>query len=682
MSQSLTQFRLEQKFRTRLYVFAGFMLFCAVALTIQMANLQLVYGFENRVRAQRFVSRREFTRAPRGLMYDRNFRTDGADSLVVRNINYVDFVIHPSRFTNRAEGMRYLKEFSVAMGRSLAEFAEDVTPAGWRTLTRKNKPLVLLSRMTRREQERLAELRTLSDNGEFVTRHLRYYAMGPAMAHVTGYIGLPSRKELDQKKALPYQMIGKGGIERRYDPILRGTDGVRIRHKIIDSEEQIALSEHGNNLILTIDRKVQATAYQGLIKSKRRGSVIAIKAHTGEIVALASNPAYDPNILTSGSSAQRSQHYRQIRKHEAFLNMALQTKFPPGSTFKPLVALAALETPSGTPVTEHLQFRCPGKWVLQSTLAGVPDSDFYCWEHRGHGRVDLIDAIASSCSVYFYQLGYRIGPTPIIEYARAFGLNRKTGIDLPGEVSGFVPDQRWKQLRLSSRWYDGDTVNSAIGQGYFEITPIENAVLFAGLVNGGKLYRPFIVREVRDPITNDLMEQIHPQQMSSVPVSPGNLDIVHRGMRAVFTRGTARWLNRKNLPIAGKSGTAQTRSRQGALTHAWFAAWAPYKGPPEDAVVVMVFLEHGGGGSAAAAPIAVSVLESAFPNYDARKMNSQDHRTVRVEPVQVGPGPATGQPAGGNKTAPGGDPAAKSVTEPGGANGPARTPLQPGGASN
>ncbi len=628
MSQSLTQYRLEQKFRNRLYIFAGFIVLTGIVMIVQLASLQLVYGFENRVRAQRYVSRREFTRAPRGLMYDRNFRRDGVESLVVRNINYVDFVVHPSRFENRAAFVRYLNQFSKATGIPLSEFEQYATAEGWKDFTKKNRSLTLIERLSRREQERLTELRGLADQGEFITQNLRNYAMGPALAHVSGYIGLPSRRELDQKRALAYQMVGKGGLEQRYDEILRGTDGVRIRHKIIDSEEQIAVSEHGSNLVLTIDRNVQAAAYRSLVKSRKRGTVVALRPTTGEVIALVSTPAFDPNILSSGSRAERAEHYRKVVRHEAFLNLALHTKFPPGSTFKSLVALAALETPSGSPVTEHVQYQCPGRWVLKSTLAGVPDSQFYCWEHRGHGRQDLIGALAHSCSVYFYQLGYRIGPTPMIEYARAFGLNRKTGIDLPGEISGFVPDQRWKQLRLSSRWYDGDTVNTAIGQGFLEITPIENAVMFGALVNGGQVYRPYVVREVRDPLTNELIEQLHPQKISEVPVSRASLDVVHRGMRAVFTRGTTRFLNDPRLPMAGKTGTAQTRSRRGARTHAWFAGWAPYGAPAEDTVLVMVFLEGGGGGSATAAPVGVDVLKAAFPDYDARK---------RQDPVQQGP---------------------------------------------
>ena len=665
MSQSLTQFRLEQKFRQRLYVFAGFMILCGVVMLFQLANLQLVYGFENRVRAQRFVSRREFTRAPRGLMYDRNFRRDGAESLVVRNINYVDFVVHPSRFENRAAGVRYLKQFSLATGIPYSEFEKHTTPEGWKEFAKKNRSITLIDRMSRREQERLTELRVLAEQGEFVTQHLRYYAMGPALAHVSGYIGLPSRKELDQKKALAYQMVGKGGIEQRYDEVLRGTDGVRIRHKIIDTEEQIAVSEHGSNLVLTIDRNVQAAAYRALVKSRKRGTVIALRPTTGEVVALVSNPTFDPNILSSGTRAERSEHYRRVRRHEGSLNLAMHTKFPPGSTFKALVALAALDTPSGAPVTEHVQYTCPGKWVLKSTLAGVPDSEFYCWEHRGHGRQDLVGALAVSCSVYFYQLGYRIGPTPMIEYARAFGLNRKTGIDLPGEVSGFIPDPRWKQLRLSSRWYDGDTVNMAIGQGFLEITPLENAVMFAALINGGKLYRPYLVREVRDPITNDIIEQLHPQKVSEVPVSRSSLDVVHRGMRAMFTRGTTRFLNRPRLPMAGKTGTAQTRSKRGARTHAWFAGWAPYGRPPEDTVLVMVFLEGGGGGSGSAAPIGVEVLEAAFPDYDIRKraeVGSQGPVFSRPPVARVLPGPVADPTLPSRlKPGPGPAPAPKSV---------------------
>ncbi len=618
-SKSATQFRLEQKFQSRLYFFGGVIAFSALLLTVQLVNLQLVRGYENRILAKKFVSRQEFTIAPRGLMFDRKGPTGQP---LVQNITYIDYVIHPARFKNHEEGEKFVKEFCTLMGRPFTTYADRVEAVSWNKLVRKNEPLILLTRLTQAEQERLREFRIISRYGEFIDNHVRYYTMGPALAHVTGYIGLPSRAELDRKQALPYQMIGKGGLESRFDAELRGTDGVRIRSRVVESEEQIAASEQGNNVVLTIDRDIQAAAYRSLVATGKRGTAIAIRAGTGEILALVSNPGFDPNLLSSGSSDRRSDHYKEVDDHEGFLNLATQAKFPPASTFKPLVALAALESPERVLIDETLTFYCPGKWTLASSMAGVPASEYFCTEP--HGSNDLVGAIRHSCNVYFYQLGNKMGPTSIIKFAKDFGLDRKTGIDLPGEIHGFVPDQRWKQITMSNRWYDGDTVNLAIGQGFLEVTPMELAVLYAALANRGKIHRPHLLKEIRDPVTDKVLRAVQADLMTQIPVSTKGLEIVHRGMREVVLAGTAAFLNRKDIvPIAGKTGTVQTRSQRKSASHAWFAGFAPFGGLPEEQIVVVVFVEYGVWGASTAAPVAGDIFKAAFPSYG----------------VAVGPGP-------------------------------------------
>ncbi|MBI3394715.1 MAG: penicillin-binding protein 2 [Spirochaetia bacterium] len=634
-SKSATQFRLEQKFQKRLYFAVGVILFCVFIMSMQLGNLQLVRGYENRVLAKKFVSRQEFTIAPRGLVYDRHGPVGPA---LIQNINYIDFVIHPARFRNRDEGERFLREFSALMGRPFEEFADKVVQENWQRMVRRNEPIVLLNRMSKVEQERLAEFRMSSRYGEFVDNHVRYYSMGPALAHVSGYIGLPSRHELDRKLALPYQMIGKGGLEARYDSELRGTDGVRVRSRVLESEEQIAASEHGNNIILSIDRDIQAAAYRSLVATGKRGTAIAMRASTGEILALVSNPSFDPNLLSSASSDKRNAHYKDVDDHEGFLNIAIQAKFPPASTFKPLVALAALEAPEPLRTPETTTFYCPGKWVLPSSMPGVTASEHF--DTEPHGTNDMVGAIQKSCNVYFYQLGHKIGATPMIQLARNFGLDRRTGIDLPGEINGFVPDQRWKQITWSSRWYDGDTVNMAIGQGFLEVTPLEVAVYIAALANRGKIYRPHLVNEVRDPLTDKVLRKVGAELIKEVPISQKSLEIVHKGMRQVVLEGTAAFLNRKDLPpIAGKTGTVQTRSQRKSASHAWFMGFAPFGAPPEEQIVVVVFVEFGVWGASTAAPVAGDIFKAAFS-------------VPALQPANTNPVPGTpgqGQPQNQNQ---------------------------------
>ncbi|MBX7059688.1 MAG: penicillin-binding protein 2 [Leptospirales bacterium] len=643
MSRSLYEWRLERKFQIRLYILTAVVFAVILSLLIQLGNLQLVQGAENRRRARQFVSRQEFTVAPRGLMFDRNYKP--GDEPLVQNIRFKDFVVYPARFASREEGERFLKSFCSVMGRDYAEFARYLQPAAWRSLVRKNESIILLTRMTRREEERLADLH-LGNQGEFLVKHMRYYTMGPALAHVSGYIGLPSATQLDQGLALSYQTLGKDGIEARYDSELRGTDGVRLRHRIIDAEEQVAYTEQGNTLILTIDRNVQAAGYRALINGGLRGAAVAIRPATGEIVALISQPSYDPNILSSGNSEQRARHLEEVRDHEGFLNLVTQAKFPPASTFKPLVALAALEASPRHDVTRSTSYSCYGHFTLHSSMPGIPDTNFNCWQ-AGHGTNDLVGAIAQSCNVYFYNLGYHIGARPIIQYARAFGFDRKTEIDLPGEVEGRVPDARWKQLHMSSRWYDGDTVNLAIGQGYLETTPMELALFYSALANRGKMYRPHLVREVRDPVDDGVLRRFQPQLLAETPVSLDSLATVQEGLRAVVSRGSARHMMAIPVPIAGKTGTAQTRSRTRGRNHAWFAGFAPYGAPPEEQLVIVVFVEYGMGGGAMAAPVAGEMFRAAFRDYIPPRAGS-----AALELGSPPAGAAASAPSGAGPTAP------------------------------
>lgn len=636
MAKSLHEYRLERKFQQRLYVFTGLAFLATLTFIFQLGNLQLVRGYENRILAKKFVSRQEFTVAPRGLVYDRNFKP--GDKPIIENIRFIDFVVYPSRFKSREVARQYVDTFCSVMGRDCSRFSKHFVKKKWRQLVRKNESITLLNRMTRREQERLSTFHMAEKYGEFVTKHLRYYSMGPAASHVTGYIGLPTRRQLDRKQALSYQTIGKSGVESRYDSELRGTDGVRIRHRIINEEEQIAGTEQGNTLVLTIDRKVQAAGYRALQRAGRRGAAVAINAGTGEVIALISNPSFDPNILSSGTVQQRGKHFSQVKRHKGFLNLSIQGKFPPASTFKPLVALAALERAPHRDVNENTPYTCYGSFTLKSTLASAPDTRYSCW-NVGHGRMDMVSAIANSCNVYFYNLGYHIGSKPIIHFARAFGLDKKTGIDLPGEIEGRVPDSRWKQIHLSgAKWYDGDTVNLSIGQGYLETTPLEMAVMYSGLLNRGKLFRPHLLREIRDPISHRLIRRMEPQLVGEVPVSPNSLRTIQEGMRAVVTRGTARRLQQYPVPIAGKTGTAQTRSRVQGKNHAWFVGYAPHGAPPEEQIVVAVFVEHGMGGGLAAAPVAGEMLNAAFADWTpqmtrelAERSRLQESQLERVE---------------------------------------------------
>ena len=617
MSKTVQEFRIEQRFRRRLVFFAVALSFVFFAFTLQLVSLQLVHGYTNKILAKKFVSHQELTVAPRGLFFDRNFKL--SDEPLVQNLRFIDFVIHPDRFKDRAEVIGYVKTFCEILDLDYdSTYASYFTPKRWKQIVRKNETITLLKRMTRREHERLAAFHIAMDKGEYVTQHLRYYAMGQALAHVSGYIGMPSSSEIRKKLARPYQTIGKAGLEAHYNNHLRGRDGVRVRHRVIDHEEQIRTTQQGENLILTIDRNIQAVAYRALVKASHRGTVIVMRADNGEVLALVSHPSFDPNILSSGSVEQRRKHLREVHLHNGFLNLAIQAKFPPASTFKPLVSLAALEsTDPNFSFSMDTSFYCPGSFSLKSSLPGRKDATFNCL--RRHGRNSMLSAMAHSCNVYFYHLGYELGPKSIIDFARAFGLDKKTEIDLPGEIEGHVPDERWKQLKFSSRWYDGDTINLSIGQGFLQNTPLQIAVLFSALVNRGKIYRPYLVKEIRNPIDNRLIKQNKPELLREIPLSLTSVNAIHSSLRRVVTKGTAYKLSRLSFPVAGKTGTVQTRSKKKSKDHAWFASFAPYGADVKDIIVVVVFLEHGLAGSASAVPVTAEIYKTIFSTWKKNK---------------------------------------------------------------
>ena len=629
MSKSLQEYHLELRFRNRIYFLIGFIIFALLVLISRLIELQLVAGYENKLLAKKFASRQEFISAPRGVIFDRH----GLETKkpLVQNLLYNDFVIYPANFRNREEGEKYVERFCLLIGRDCSRYSPYLRQGKWKQLVRKNKAITLIRNMEPQEHERIAVLPSVYKDGKVVTQYIRYYTMGPAMAHVSGYIGKPSRRDLKNKDVLSYQLVGKGGIEAHYDQHLRGVDGVRIRYRILDKEEELSGTQDGKQLYTTIDSKIQAASYRALIATGLRGMIVVMKVHTGEILAMVSNPSYDPNILSNGSALQRKEHIAQIQRQRGFLNLSIQAKFPPASLFKPLSALAGLEKDrietrylgtstlgSGPNWDRKKICFCPGHFFLKSSLVSRPDARYNCWKR--HRYNDLRGALVHSCNVYFYQLGYRIGSRAMVELSRDFEFDSLTQVDLPGEIRSFIPDEAWKQRRFSSRWYDGDTLNLAIGQGFAQVTPMRMLVFYAALANGARIYKPYLLKEIRAPLSHKLLQSYGPQLIGQAPVEQRNLAYIQSSLRSVVLDGTARFLSKFPVPIAGKTGTVQIHSTEKKKDHAWFASYAPYQKKQElakNAVAVVVFLEHGLGGGAAVR-VSSEVYKAVFPEYFAK----------------------------------------------------------------
>ncbi len=443
---------------------------------------------------------------------------------------------------------------------------------------------------------------------------IREYPHGDVTAHLLGYVGPVSKQELsgDPLLELPEFRIGKDGIEKVYDQALRGRAGLS-RHEVNALGREIKQlyrrdGEPGQELRLTIDLDLQRYVHRRLIEQPS-ASAVALDVRTGEVLALASVPTFEPGAFVNGLSQETWQAWVN-NPNAPLVNKAIAGQYPPGSTFKMIVALAALEAGIVGPDHEVL---CLG-------FVQLGRHRFHCWKRWGHGKLKLIEAIAQSCDVYLYDLARKVGIDGIAAMARRFGLGARLDIDLPGERAGLVPDRAWKLATQGVPWQGGETLVVGIGQGFLQATPLQLAVMVARMANGERAIRPWLARP---PGGSD------PTELPALGVSERSLRLVKEGMFRVVNgeRGTARQarLPHREIAMAGKTGTSQVRriSRTERMTgvreneerpweerdHALFVAFVPYRAPR---YAVAVVVEHGGNGSQTAAPIARDILAKAL----------------------------------------------------------------------
>ncbi len=432
-------------------------------------------------------------------------------------------------------------------------------------------------------------------------RPIRKYLYGSLASHIVGYTGLISLKELKAKKEDPYgytpeDVIGKSGIEKTFEEELRGKKGweeveVNTYGRVVDIIERKD-PEIGKSIYLSIDKDLQEFA-ESLLKDKR-GVIIISNPKTFEILAMASSPAYNPEIFTD--PAKYKNEWRKTMKDPAhpLTNRAIQGLYPPGSIFKLITAIAALEEGWN-----------PNKEIYCGGVMKIAGRNFYCWKRSGHGKLNLLEGIENSCNIQFYTLGEYLGPNKLYKYAKLLGLGEKTGIRLPGEKSGLVPSPSWKRKKSKEMWYPGDTANMSIGQGFILVTPIQLLSLINTIVNNGTILIPQITKTS------------NPKERKKLNIKKRSFELIKKGMRLVVKNGTARASNLKEIPYAGKTGTAQNPHGE---PHSWFAGFAPYKNPE---ISFIVLIENGGEGSEAAAPIAKKIIEKYFgiPEEDEENKN-------------------------------------------------------------
>ena len=485
---------------------------------------------------------------------------------------------------------------------------------------------VLIKRDIRREEVAIVEESKMRLPGiEIKVEPLRSYVYGDMATHVLGYLGEISKTKLESLNDPSYgqgDFIGKNGLEIIYETMLRGKKGYKEVEVDVSGRELKTLRKlppkSGNTLILTLDIRVQKVleeAMTGTPEDPISGSVVVMKVHTGEIIAIASKPSFDANLFAAGISRN---NWKKLMEDDLrpLQHRTISGQYPPGSTYKIVTALAGLEENIITPETT---FYCPGYFRLGR-------GRYRCWKRGGHGTVNLHKALVQSCDVYFYTVGHRLGIDKLHKYAKLLGLGKYTGIKLMGEKRGLVPSTQWKLSNRKEAWLLGETISASIGQGYNLVTPLQQAKMMATVANGGVSLEPYLVKKIIDP-DGKVIKEFHAKVESKINIRREHMQLVREALLGVVNepRGTGRRSRLKDIKVSGKTGTAQVVKlkvtediKKGEKIpyhfrdHAWFVAFAPYEKPE---IAVSVLVEHGGHGGATAAPVAKKVMEAYFKYY-------------------------------------------------------------------
>jgi penicillin-binding protein 2 len=561
---------LDARLKTLLYgIFATLAILCVGLYFFQVvhADKYIRLAYNNRLRLIRFPS-------PRGEIYDRNGVPLAVNETTFSIMGYPLDLDKPDMLSHLS---------ALLSGHGIPMSVEDLEKTIKKQRGAPYRVIRLVPNLT------MAQMAELVADPEFPNQLFplpvwrRIYPSGALAANVTGYVGEISENELKESPPGKYMggdLVGKGGVERFYEDRLRGVAGeesieVDAKGRKVRTIDQRP-SEKGRDVRLTLDMGAQKRAMELL--SGYKGAVVVMDVTTGAVLVSASSPTYDNNPLAWGVSAREWLEITED-KNKPMLDRSISGVYPPASTFKPLVALAALEEGIITPGTT---FFCSGALRL-------PSRTFRCWRRSGHGNVSLTGALQNSCDVYFYQVGMKLGIDRLLKWAKKFGLGVPTGIDLPGEAAGNVAGPDWKKERFKEGWYQGDTINYSIGQGFLLLTPLQIARLYAAIANGGHLVTPHLVSE-------------NFQKPANIGVISDKLAVVQKGLDYVVSRGTGSRAGRFGVAVAGKTGTAQ--NSQG-LDHAVFAGYAPAGDPQYVAVAMVEAGEHGGS---VASPIVGELL--------------------------------------------------------------------------
>ncbi|MHB2027124.1 MAG: penicillin-binding protein 2 [Elusimicrobiota bacterium] len=564
--------------RSRISIIFACVSVAVAALFLRLFELQIVDRADLIAAAERNRTEMIYQTAPRGSIYDRN------GIVLATNRPMFSLIYLPSH-----KGLLDLRPLSLELAAQLHRSSSDIL-ASLVQATRDDTVVRLAENLSPHVMFRLSELKPIYPGVDLVVESERYYPMDRIASHLIGYVGMMDSGDWRDLKSNDYRLdssIGRMGIEKIFESVLRGRDGairmeVDAQGRLNRQLERIAWRP-GNSLFLTVNANVQAAAEEGLSRtSSRRGAAVAIDPRDGSILALASTPDFNPNDLSGKAIPE--------------FNRAISGTYAPGSVFKIVVGAAGLN--EGRFNVKDTVF-CPGYFKLGAKV-------FRCWNHKGHGLVDWWKAVAQSCDVYFYHMGLATGADFIEKYSALFGLGRPTRVALSGESSGrlFGPQSSAADGR---RWFDGDTVNLSIGQGGLLVTPIQMADMIAAVANGGTIWRPHYIRRIEySDGSPDYVQQ--PEKTGFVNLKPTVWDDIHEALRLVVSSGTGAECAIRGLDIRGKTGTAQNPLGR---DHAWFVAYAARPGQAPS-IAIAVLVENGGHGGSVAAPIARRMFMAAF----------------------------------------------------------------------
>lgn len=590
--------------KKRIDIVSAVVIFFVVILVVRLWHLQIQQGAEyarlsevNRIRTQ-------YLAAPRGNILDRNGEVIISNRPRFNVVWIREDAPHPDEV---------IKQLATLLELDISELLDRIRAGA-------DQPRYIPTRLKEDvDWKTLVQIENNSFNLPGVQIEVlpsRDYLYENMASHMIGYLGEINRQELDERKAEGYlagDQIGKMGVEKLFEPYLRGEKGYSLVEVDVHGFAQKQLQIHeplpGGDLRLTLDIKIQHAAEEAM--GDKAGAVVVMEVNTGRLLALLSAPALPLNKFVGGIPAPVWRGLLDDPK-TPLINKPIQGQYPPGSTYKIITALAGLEEKIITPDTVHY---CPG-------FLNFGNRRYGCWKKGGHGAVNLNRAISESCDVYFYQVGQKLGVDTLARYAAMFGLGRKSGIKLEHEKDGLVPTSEWKLRRHREPWQDGETMSVAIGQGFNLTTPLQVTRMTAAVATGGKLFRPLLVDSVRDQ-DGKVVATFPPELESTMTARENTWNLVRQGMIDAVNgpSPTARNAKLPGIIVAGKTGTAQVvklahfeHLKGDAIPyrfrdHAWFTSYAPAD-KPEIAVTVLV--EHGGGGGSVAAPVAKAVLKSYF----------------------------------------------------------------------